>query len=234
MRQYVTLIFLFLFLTGCSQWPSGFNLEAASSGLDAGNSAQSLVNPYESQALAILQTNCTSCHQTSSGPSNVYDLLDPNHLVATSLVVPGNPNQSLLFTEIQSGSMPPSGSISSADKATIQNWIAAAQGPSSPTPTPAPGATPTPTPGAAPSFATIETQIFAVHCTSCHSSQSAASGYSFDTYNGVMKGVNLSNASGSLVYTVTQSGSMPPRGTLLSSSEESLLLAWIKAGALQN
>ena len=239
MRQIFPVVFALVLGAGCSQWPSGFGVtDLSSSGLD-GNSAQGLTNTYESQALSILQQNCTSCHTDSAGPLNVFNLLSPTHLVQSGLVVPGSPGQSSLYTEIQTGAMPPSGALSSVDQAVIANWIAAsANAPTpgaTPTPTPTPGTGPTPTPApSAPTFSTIESQIFAVHCTSCHSSQSAAAGYAFDSYNGVMKGVNTGSPSNSLVYTITNSGQMPTRGSSLTAAQESLLLAWIQAGAPNN
>ena len=69
-------------LAGCSQGPLGMDWQSSQ---QAGfNGAADVSNSYEQQALSIIQTNCTSCHTTASGPSNIYDLTDPQHWVSRS------------------------------------------------------------------------------------------------------------------------------------------------------
>jgi len=124
---------------GCSQgqglgkfiWQSGSQMDVPSGGVAR---AAGLANDYEQNALAILQSNCTSCHFSTTGPSGVYDLLDTNQLVLQGLVIEGQPNQSPLYKTIASGGMPPSGTLVASDQLTIYQWIAVA----SPTPTPTP------------------------------------------------------------------------------------------------
>jgi hypothetical protein len=83
--------------------------------------ATSANNPYTSQALAILQQNCVSCHTSESGPDDVYDVTDVNHLLSFGLVVSGQPGQSLLYQQISEGLMPPTGPLSAIDQEAISN-----------------------------------------------------------------------------------------------------------------
>jgi len=118
-------------LSACSQGPSGIswgnansaNSVAAANSSTGGGSTLTLTNSYESQALALIQANCTSCHGTSSGPAGVYNLTSISNLTATGLVVLGSPNQSPLYTAIASGSMPPTGALNSQQQTLIYNWI---------------------------------------------------------------------------------------------------------------
>lgn len=62
----------------------------------------------------VIGPSCLSCH---SGQGTYNGLL--------SWVTPGNPGASTLYTDIQSGRMPPNGTISSAKLNAIQAWISA-------------------------------------------------------------------------------------------------------------
>jgi cytochrome c5 len=74
-------------------------------------------NPAEPPSVAtftevqskILAQSCTRCH-SGAHPSGKIDLSSYESLMARpKTVVPGAPNQSLIYTEIESGSMPPRG-----------------------------------------------------------------------------------------------------------------------------
>ena len=106
-----------LLVVDCSQGPMGINGAAGSV------TTQSATNLYQARALAILRKNCTSCHTSSAGPAEVYDVTNLTHLVSVGLVVPGQPDQSPLFGVISSGAMPKTGALSATDKAVILNWI---------------------------------------------------------------------------------------------------------------
>jgi uncharacterized membrane protein len=218
-------------LVGCSQGPLGLQWGSSSGGVLNGDLSTG------SQALTIIQQNCTECHTSSSGPANVYNLTDVNHLISANLIVVGQPSQSTLYQAISSGSMPPSGALSASDQAIISNWIkslAVATAPT-PTPTPVPSTNPTPTPSQSVSFQSLETQIFSAKCIACHSANDASGGYHFDTYAGVMEAVSTSSPASSLVYTITSSGDMPPSASnRLAAAQEALLLQWIEQGAPNN
>lgn len=195
-----------------------------------------LANSYEQAAMAIIQSSCVSCHGTTSGSAGVYNLTDLNHLVSGSLVVPGFPNQSVLYNSMITGGMPPAGALSQSQQQTISEWIQAAA--PAPTATPSPIAVPsptaTPTPAASVSFANLQTTIFQPFCVSCHSSGNAAGGYAYDSYSAVKASVNLTTPTLSRVYASTTSGSMPKGGGRLSSTQEAQILQWIQNGAPNN
>lgn len=233
----------------CSQGPLSSNWQSSSS--TQSNSSQSLTNPYTDQALTILQTNCSSCHGSTGGSGNVYGLGNISHMVSSGLIVPGNPNQSLLYNEIVSNSMPPGNPLTATDRQVIQEWIvgvaaspAPAPAPSpapspSPTPAPAPSPTPTPSPSPAPApsptptptnpnakYSYISNNILKVSCTGCHSS--------FKTYSGTMNYVSAGKPSSSSLYTEVNSGAMPRGSSKLSSTSIQAIKDWIAAGALNN
>lgn len=76
----------------------------------------------QTQALGILSNKCASCHQdvTSGG---ITQILNVNHLIASGLIVPGNPNQGVIVGSITAGRMPLGGTISAAEIQTIKDWI---------------------------------------------------------------------------------------------------------------
>jgi predicted CxxxxCH...CXXCH cytochrome family protein len=81
--------------------------------------------------------------------------------------------------------------------------------------------------------------ILNVSCTGsqCHS-PGTQGGVSFasqsSAYSAVKSRVTAGNATGSSFYTLVSSGRMPPSGTKLSSSQLSMISAWINAGAMNN
>jgi hypothetical protein len=101
----------------------------------------------QSKAISILETKCTTCHtdQPLGGPANISNV---SEMIATGIIVPGRPDLSPMYTQIDSGAMPQVGSLTIDEIDTIHAWIlslAIVPDPT-PTPTPGPGATPIPTP----------------------------------------------------------------------------------------
>ena len=226
MQKLILILGSTLLLMACSQGP--FGLTWNSDGVQKANindGLRILNNPFRDQALAIINQNCVGCHGETAGPKGVFNLLSLNHLVSSGLVVPGNPEQSKLFQVIKTGLMPMKGRLSEIDQSTIQNWIAsgdvAASKPTAPGPLP-------------PTFANIESKILQVRCVMCHSGPKPKGQVSLDTYEGVMKTVDVSSPEESSIYVQTYSGMMPPRGDLLTTDEQKALLTWIKEGALNN
>lgn len=68
----------------------------------------------------LFKPECISCH-SGPNPPRGYDL--STYQSTMSNVVAGNPNSSLLYTEVSSGSMPPGGSISQALIQDLSSWI---------------------------------------------------------------------------------------------------------------
>src|ERR1700676_3755289 len=62
------------------------------------------------KAVGVLTTNCHRCHgQDGTAEGGMNFILDPVKLVARKKIVPGQPDQSLLFKRVSTGKMPPSG-----------------------------------------------------------------------------------------------------------------------------
>ncbi len=88
------------------------------------------------RAVAVFNVNCHRCHGkdgTAEGGMNF--ILDPAKLVARKKIVPGQPDQSLLFKKLSTGKMPPAGETprpSEADIAIVKQWIEAGALPATP------------------------------------------------------------------------------------------------------
>ena len=227
------LIACSLLAMGCARSPlSGSDTLASATG-SSSSSGSAVDSSLTAQAVGILQTNCTACHTATSGPLNVYNLTDVNHLISSGLIIPGNPNASPLLQSIESGRMPPGGALAMGDQALLRNWIAGAAaaggggtGSTTTTTLPAPLTA---------TYASLSKNIFVPYCTACHSAANKTAGYAFDSYSGVMAAVSVGSPNGSKVYTTTQSGAMPQSPyPQLNSSQLQVLSAWITAGAKNN
>jgi cytochrome c553/outer membrane protein assembly factor BamB len=81
------------------------------------------------KATAVLNANCRRCHgQDGTAEGGMNFILDPAKLVARKKIVPGQPDQSLLYKRLSTGKMPPAGEQprpSAADVAVVKQWIEA-------------------------------------------------------------------------------------------------------------
>jgi mono/diheme cytochrome c family protein len=182
------------------------------------------------QAVSILQTNCASCHG-SSGQGGVSNITNPSNLVATNLIVPGDPASSTLYTAISSGTMPLNGPLSSSDATVIRQWIQTGFS-QTPTPSPSPSASPSPTSTITTSVSFSKTILPTLKssCVSCHSGNGGLTNLS--SYTGVSSVVKAGSPNGSQLYTeITPGGSMAKHAPSGFSAEVS---GWIAQGALNN
>ncbi|MBC7465635.1 MAG: c-type cytochrome [Bdellovibrio sp.] len=223
------------------------------------NSAQSVqqINSFSTLKTNILDPQCIRCHGV--GGKGGVDLSNYNSIMTNpGLVMINNINASRLYTEVESGSMPDGGPVmNSEDVATIAAWINAGApdgtfantNPVIPTPTPVP--TPTPPPAQNPppvvtppnppnviSYNDVQTKLFNVSCTRCHSGSKPSGSVDLSSYQKTManskKVVVPGNATKSIAYTEITSGSMPPRGPAVDPTLVKLLNDWINAGAKNN
>jgi hypothetical protein len=78
-------------------------------------------------ALGVLEAYCHSCHwQGGSIEGGFNYVIDPERLVETGKVVPGDPDASLILQRMESGSMPPAGvepRPSDAEIEEVRQWI---------------------------------------------------------------------------------------------------------------
>lgn len=302
---------LLLGLSGCGLKAGSPSLLTSATGA---NGAQGVSLTADPQALALLKTNCASCHGGAAGVSDITDL---NALVAKGWLVPGAPDRSLLLTAIETNRMPPAVPMASADKLYLRDWISqpvAAPLPSptpvSPVPAPTPvspvdgtlagqaaavfkthcvschgagfmdtlqpsgfvvpgnpsgspaydaivkgrmpkaytlaasdaaavgawiqslGAAPPPAPPAA-TYANVQSLVIGPLCVSCHGPSVARGGVRLDSYTQLKKYVKAGSASSSKLYTIIDSGEMPPSGSP-TSAQMQILTDWIQGGALNN
>lgn len=114
-----TLVFLIglFFLVSC--------LEPVHNSTGSASSSQPVYNTeIDMAAQKIFSDSCNSCHGSASpGYGGISYIDDIASMILNGIVVPGNPSASLVHTEIDSGSMPISGSLSSDDRQTISDWI---------------------------------------------------------------------------------------------------------------
>lgn len=85
--------------------------------------------PTHDEFVRILERNCSSCHESHGGKVVVpiNDILDLGVLVAAGLIVPGDRDQSLLYTLVLQGDMPPQDSdvpqVTNYDLARLGGYI---------------------------------------------------------------------------------------------------------------
>jgi mono/diheme cytochrome c family protein/uncharacterized membrane protein len=83
------------------------------------------------QVLAIFKESCASCHSPQAKKVKKFNyVLDLPKLVANpKYIIPGNPDKSLLYTQLVDDEMPPDDSdfdpLKPAQKETVKKWIAA-------------------------------------------------------------------------------------------------------------
>lgn len=195
--------------------------------------SQSLVSEQDvtvNKAMEILATKCSSCHDSAIKAGGV-DVLNLDEMLARGVVIPNEPQLSLLFTQIQTGKMPPGKSLGVADVKAISDWIALGF-----TSAPVIGALPPAT--AVPlnaTFAGVNTNILRTKCLGCHNANNQSGGVSFATYTSTMNTVQRTIPMQSSLYTsVAVRLTMPKGGAALNAAETKAIFDWITAGAANN
>jgi len=74
---------------------------------------------FRASVAPILERQCTHCH----GAGARIDLSSRQRLLDQKIVIPGNPAKSPLYTSLEKGSMPPGGKLTTAEIASIRDWI---------------------------------------------------------------------------------------------------------------
>jgi mono/diheme cytochrome c family protein len=86
-----------------------------------------------------------------------------------------------------------------------------------------------------PTFASINSNILATKCVSCHSTNSKAGGFSYSNYTDTQASVSSGNPAGSALYTSVTGGQSMPIGSLkLTAAETAAISTWITNGAANN
>jgi mono/diheme cytochrome c family protein len=195
------------------------------------------------RALQIIETNCASCHTSTGGPRNIFNLTDVGHLVQTGLVVPGNPDGSPLLQSIEANRMPKSIPLGGADKLLLRQWIlAGANPPSGPVDPQPPGPSPGPPPGPPPGGSLADQAIAVLNsrCIACHGSSPAgrldkitdpAHVVALSSQPGARPFLKPGDPLGSLIYSEVMADTMPIGGARVPAAEKQILYDWILAGA---
>ena len=107
------------------------------------------------QPIFVASCNSVGCHPNAGANLNSW-----SNVIASNIVTAGDATNSILYKAVNGGGMPPSGSLTSAQKQSIADWInegalsaaatATATPTPTPTPTPVPEVTPTPVPEVTP------------------------------------------------------------------------------------
>ncbi|MGE0631913.1 MAG: c-type cytochrome domain-containing protein [Pseudobdellovibrionaceae bacterium] len=193
-----------------------------------GSSNAPTVNVLEDKAIAILNKRCVSCHNAESSSANIGSLSDLESMLYYRLVVPGEPQLSDLYTVIQKGTMPPTGSLTADEAIIIYDWINEGINPEENI-----GVPPTPCGPNDNRLSCLRGSIFGPRCATCHMNGNSQGGVSLDSYTAVMNLVIAGNSAGSALYQAVNSNSMPPNGPL-AAQEKALIKSWIDSGAPNN
>lgn len=162
---------------------------------------------------AVLAPHCIQCHAEFGSQSGVL-----------AYVTPGNPGASLLYTDIQSGQMPPGGpSLPAASLQVVATYIndlvQAPPAKTSPTPAPSPGPSASPLPMV--TFATLNSQVLTPMCIQCHPG--------FNSVAGIASYVVAGDPEHSSLYLDAKSGAMPPGGPAVSTDGLATIYDYILA-----
>lgn len=204
MKKLSAALLSLLFLYSCGPKTSSVSVSDFSSGL-----GQSEVS-FATLKSSVLTPKCLSCHSEVKTESGI-----------SAWVTPGSPEQSRLYTEVKSGSMPKgSTQLSGAELEMVYNYIYGLTSPTDPTPPPIPTPTPTPAPSTGITYAQVRARILTPYrCTSCHSVGSETA---------LARWISVSSPSSSKFYTSVKNGSMPQGGSDLSADDKAYVLQYVK------
>jgi mono/diheme cytochrome c family protein len=197
---------------------------------------------YAGDIRPLLQAKCARCHGGRRRRADL-DLTTPAGILkggeSGPAVVPGKPDDSLLYEKVHSGAMPPGrmNRLSAAEVATLRRWIAAGARAGS-------GAAgdPGPTAGAVTQHDVIP--ILLRRCAACHGARRREGGLDLRTRAAMLRGGKSGPAivpgkpHESRILQKIHSGQMPPRDRLVEASvrpiepaETEVLARWVAAGA---
>jgi mono/diheme cytochrome c family protein len=192
---------------------------------------------YADDIRPLLQSKCSKCHGDKVRKADL-DLTSPAGILkggeSGRVVVPGKPDESLLYEKVHTGAMPPKkeGTLTASEIETIRRWITAGAKTQSAT-----------------EAATEVTQhdvapVLFRHCTACHGRHRQENGLDLRTKAGILRGGKSGPAivpgkpDESLLVKKIRAGQMPPKERLVEASvkpvdaaETDLLVKWIAAGA---
>ena len=194
---------------------------------------------FVGEILPILQAKCWRCHGEKVRRADL-DLRTPASILAGGetgpAVVPGKPDDSLLYENVHGGAMPPNKKdpLSKAEVELVRDWIEAGAKSGDDKADPARGA-----------VTRHDIQpILLRHCTVCHGMHRKEGRLDLRTRDSILRGgksgpaIDLGKPNASLLMKKIRAGEMPPRDRLVEVSvkpveqaETDLLAQWIEAKA---
>jgi len=226
-----------------SSLPVGAPAEIASSQPTTDTTVDLSNISYEEHILPIFEQHCAECHGADD-PEEGLQLTTYKAAMAGSfygaVIKPGEPENSYLVELVQTGQMPKKGpDLTGAEVETIVAWIKAGA--------PEKGSTPAATAAAAAavdlsnvSFAQDVLPIFQDRCAECHGADEPEEGLVLTSYKDAMAGsfygkvIKPGAPDESYLVELVATGQMPKRGDDLTQAQVDTIVAWIKAGALDN
>ncbi len=226
-----------IFLICMTQACPGATILVADDALDVGD--QKPLVTFEKDVAPILRNRCLSCHEGDSRKADL-ELSSRERALAGgesgAAIVPGKPDESLLYQRIKSGEMPPEGKdpLSESEQELIHRWIAEMGN------APADG---TSDPLMNPSQHDV-IPIMLRHCTPCHGRHRQEAGLDLRNRAAMLKGgrsgpaIVPGDTDASLIIQKIHAGQMPPLERLVEASvkpvdpaEMAILVKWIELGA---
>lgn len=196
---------------------------------------------YEDHILPIFEQHCAECHGADD-PEEGLQVTTYQALMAGSIygsvIKPGDPDNSYLVELVVKGQMPKKGpDLNQAELDTIIAWVKAG----------APEKGSATAEAAAPtvdlanvSFQNDVLPLLTKQCVECHGDDEPEEGLMLNSYKNVMAGsiygsvVKPGDPENSYLVEMIATGKMPKKGPDLTQAQVDLVVAWIKAGALDN
>src|SRR6266852_762064 len=202
---------------------------------------------YQEDIRPLFETKCLRCHSGKSRKKDL-DLSAPSGILKGSesgpVIVPGKPEESLLYEKVKTGAMPPTkkNRLSDVEVETIRRWIAAGAKVHSGIGDTADHHEINPLSPAVTQADVIP--ILLRRCTVCHGLHRREAGLDLRSKASMVRGgksgpaIIAGKSDESLVIKKIRTGQMPPRERLVEASvkpieanETDVLARWIAAGA---
>lgn len=179
---------------------------------------------FQQDVLPIFVTKCANagCHN----PIDFEEKLDfTTYEGIMKEVKAGKPFDSEAYTEIASGSMPPSShtQLTKLEKTIIKNWIKSG----------APNSSNCNNCDTTYSYAARIQPLMNKWCVGCHSTNNAGGGHDLSNYNGIKNSISSGRFIGSIQHTAGYSA-MPKSASKLSDCDINAITKWVNAGAPNN
>ena len=179
---------------------------------------------FQEDVLPIFVSKCANagCHDPISRKEHL-DLSNYDGIMKG--VSAGNPYSSENYTQIASGSMPPSShtQLNKLEKTIIKNWIKSG----------APNSSNCNTCDTTYKFAARIQPLMNKWCVGCHSTNNAGGGHDLSTYTAIKTSISSGRFLGSIQHSAGYS-QMPKNASKLSDCDVTAITKWVNAGAPNN